>query len=208
MSNSKKSYGQIIILIVVVSFFFVPNSAFATIIGPFDFVPAYLFLISMVVVPIALTHLGIVSLKHFKPNLWNYIHSNRFIKIGLYFLVVGTSWLFYLVITIPNFDTSIHPHLFGHSWYDYWVFLPIILGILLISIGVTKFQLSNIPRLGIIFLAVGIGWVSFYVHSSFGYLFDSVLSILIIIPPTILFFSIGVILIIKHYKDRKKLINS
>ncbi len=30
MSNSKKSYGQIIILIVVVSLFFVPNSAFAS----------------------------------------------------------------------------------------------------------------------------------------------------------------------------------
>ncbi len=194
-----------IVILIVVSFFFVPNSAFATVVGPFDFVPAYLFLISMVIVPIALTYLGIVSLKSFRPNLWNYIHSNRSIKIGLYFLVEGISWLFYLVITIPNFDTSIHPHLFGHSWYEYWVFLPIILGIILISTGVTKFQLSNIPRLiGIIFLAVGIGWVSFPAFSRFGYLLDSVLAYLLLFIPAILFFSIGGILIIKYRKSKSK----
>jgi len=175
--SSRVSLRGIIILIVVVSFFFVPNSAFATIIGPFDFVPAYLFLISMVVVPIALTHLGIVSLKHFKPNLWNYIHSNRFIKIGLYFLVVGTSWLFYLVITIRNFDTSIEPHLFGHSWYDYWVFLPIILGIILISIGVTKNRLSKLSRrTRIIFLIVGIG--AFFFAEIFNNVYITILAVI------------------------------
>ena len=125
----------------MVSLFFVPISAFASEIGPrpgpLESVLPLLFLISMAVVPITLTYLGIVSLKHFKLNLWNCIHSNRFIKIGLYFLVEGTSWIFYLVITIQNFDTSIHPHLFGHSWLDYWVILPIILGIILISIGGT-----------------------------------------------------------------------
>jgi len=195
---------QIIILILVVSLFFVPNSAFAHHPGPFDFVLPLLFYISMVVVPIALTYLGIVSLKHFKPNLSSYIHSSRFIKIGLYFLVEGTSWIFYRVITIRNFDTSIHPHLFGHSWIDYWVFLPIILGIILISIGITKFRLSNIPRLiGIIFLAGGIGWVSFPVFSVFGYLFD-LESILILLIPAILFFSIGGILIIKYRKSKSK----
>jgi len=129
-------------IVVLVSLFFVPNSAFASEIGPragpIESILPLFFLISIVVVPISLTYLGIVSLKSFKPNLWNYIHSSRLTKIGLYFLVAGTSWLFYLVITIPNFDTSIHPHLFGHSWYEYWVFLPIILGIILISIRIAK----------------------------------------------------------------------
>jgi len=190
-----------IVILIVVSIFFVPNPAFAHHPGPFDFVPPLLFLISIVVVPIALTSLGIVSLKHFKPNLWNYIHSSRFIKIGLYFLVEGTSWIFYRVMTFQN---SADPHLFGHNWLDYWIILPIILGILLISIGVTKFQLSNIPRLiGIIFLAMGIGWVSIPAFSMFGYLLD-LKSILIIFIPTILFFSIGGILIKKYRKSKSK----
>ena len=206
MSNGKKSYGQIIILIVVVSLFFIPNSAFASEVGPrpgpLESILPLFFLMSMVVVPIALTYLGIVSLKHFKPNLWNYIHSNRFIKIGLYFLVEGISWFFYRV-TQGWFDPQLR---FGDLGTDYLVIFPIIPGILLISIGVTKFQLSNIPRLiGIIFLAVGIGWVVYILTLERFY--DSALNILILIPG-ILFFSIGGILIKKHYKNNKKLIKS
>jgi len=197
--SSRNSLCGIVILIVV-SIFFVPNPAFAHHPGPFDYVPAYLFLISIVVVPIALTSLGIVSLKHFKSNLWNYIHSNRFVKIGLYFLVEGFSWIFYRVIQGWS-DPQLR---FGDLGTDYLVIFPIIPGIILISIGVTKFQLSNIPRLiGIIFLAVGIGWVSLPAFSMFGYLLD-LQSILIIFIPTILFFSIGGILIKKYRKSKSK----
>jgi len=188
-------------IVILVSLFFVPNSAFANGMSPFDFVPAYLFLTSIIVVPIALTYLGIVSLKSFRPNLWNYIHSSRFTKIGLYFLVEGISWFFYRVI-----EGWSNPKLrFGDLGTDYLVIFPIIPGIILISIGVTKFRLSNIPRLiGIIFLAVGIGWVSFPAFSRFGYLLDSVLAYLLLFIPAILFFSIGGILIIKYRKSKSK----
>jgi len=191
-------------IVILVSLFFVPNSAFASEVGPrpgpLESILPLFFLISIVVVPIALTSLGIVSLKHFKPNLWNYIHSNRSIKIGLYFLVEGLSWFFYRVIQGWS-DPQLR---FGDLGTDYLVIFPIIPGILLISIGVTKFQLSNIPRLiGIIFLAVGIGWVSFPAFSVFGYLLD-LESILIIFIPTILFFSIGGILIKKYRKSKSK----
>jgi len=195
--SSRNSLCGIVILIVV-SIFFVPNPAFAHHPGPFDFVPPLLFLISIVVVPIALTSLGIVSLKHFKPNLWNYIHSNRFIKIGLYFLVEGLSWFFYRVIQGWS-DPQLR---FGDLGTDYLVIFPIIPGIILISIGATKFQLSNIPRLiGIIFLAVGIGWVSLNAFSRF--VFD-LGSILVLLIPAILFFSIGGILTIKYRKSKSK----
>jgi len=162
MSNGKKSYGQIIILIVVVSLFFVPNSAFASEVGPrpgpLESILPLFFLISMVIVPIALTYLGIVSLKHFKPNLWNYIHSNRFIKIGLYFLVEGISWFLYRV-TQGWSDPQLR---FGDLGTDYLVIFPIIPGILLISIGVAKDRLSKTSRrTRIIFLIVGIGTVIF-----------------------------------------------
>ncbi len=162
MSNGKKSYGQIIILIVVVSLFFGANSAFASEIGPrpgpLESILPLFFLISMVIVPIALTYLGIVSVKHFKPNLWNYIHSNRFIKIGLYFLVEGISWFFYRV-TQGWFDPQLR---FGDLGTDYLVIFPIIPGIILISIGATKDRLSKTSRrTRIIFLIVGIGTVIF-----------------------------------------------
>jgi len=185
-------------IVVLVSLFFVPNSAFAHHPGPFDFVPAYLFLTSIIVVPISLTYLGIVSLKSFRPNLWNYIHSSRLTKIGLYFLVEGTSWIFYRV-TEGWFDPKLR---FGDLGTDYLVFFPFIPGILLISIRIAKDRLSNVRRLvGIIFLAVGIGWVVYILTLERFY--DSALNILILIPG-ILFFSIGGILIKKHYKNNKK----
>lgn len=147
-------------IVVLVSLFFVPNSAFASEIGPragpIESILPLFFLISIVVVPIALTYLGIVSLKSFKPNLWNYIHSNRFIKIGLYFLVEGISWFFYRV-TQGWFDPQLR---FGDLGTDYLVIFPIIPGIILISIGVTKDRLSKTSRrTRIIFLIVGIGTV-------------------------------------------------
>jgi len=193
-------------IVVLVSLFFVPNSAFASEIGPragpIESILPLFFLISIVVVPIALTYLGIVSLKSFKPNLWNYIHSSRLTKIGLYFLVEGISWFFYRV-TQGWFDPKLR---FGDLGTDYLVFFPIIPGILLISIRIAKDRLSNVRRLvGIIFLAVGIGWVVYILTLERFY--DSALNILILIPG-ILFFSIGGILIKKHYKNNKKLINS
>ena len=149
-------------IVVLVSLFFVPNSAFASEIGPragpIESILPLFFLISMVIVPIALTYLGIVSVKHFKPNLWNYIHSNRFIKIGLYFLVEGISWFFYRV-TQGWFDPQLR---FGDLGTDYLVIFPIIPGIILISIGATKDRLSKTSRrTRIIFLIVGIGTVIF-----------------------------------------------
>ncbi len=149
-------------IVVLVSLFFVPNSAFASEIGPRagpigSILPLF-FLISIVVVPISLTYLGIVSLKSFKPNLWNYIHSSRFIKIGLYFLVEGISWFFYRV-TQGWFDPQLR---FGDLGTDYLVIFPIIPGIILISIGATKDRLSKTSRrTRIIFLIVGIGTVIF-----------------------------------------------
>jgi len=146
-------------IVILVSLFFGPNSAFANgFFNPVQMAMSLLFLISMVVVPIALTYLGIVSLKHFKPNLWNYIHSNRSIKIGLYFLVEGISWFFYRV-TQGWFDPQLR---FGDLGTDYLVIFPIIPGIILISIGATKDRLSKTSRrTRIIFLIVGIGTVIF-----------------------------------------------
>jgi len=122
-------------IVVLVSLFFVPNSAFASEIGPragpIESILPLFFLISIVVVPISLTYLGIVSLKSFKPNLWNYIHSSRLTKIGLYFLVEGTSWIFYRV-TEGWFDPKLR---FGDLGTDYLVFFPFIPGILFFSIG-------------------------------------------------------------------------
>jgi len=93
MPDERSSRNSLFGIVILVSLFFVPNSAFASEVGPrpgpLESILPLFFLISIVVVPIALTSLGIVSLKHFKPNLWNYIHSNRSIKIGLYFLVEG-----------------------------------------------------------------------------------------------------------------------
>jgi len=90
--------------------------------------------------------------------LWNYIHSSRLTKIGLYFLVEGISWFFYRV-TQGWFDPQLR---FGDLGTDYLVFFPIIPGIILISIGATKDLLSKASRrTRIIFLIVGIGIVIF-----------------------------------------------
>ena len=180
--SSRNSLCGIVILIVV-SIFFVPNPAFAHHPGPFDFVPPLLFLISIVVVPIALTSLGIVSLKHFKPNLWNYIHSNRFIKIGLYFLVEGLSWFFYRVIQGWS-DPQLR---FGDLGTDYLVIFPIIPGIILISIGATKDLLSKASRrTRIIFLIVGIGTVIFgFITSSVSILILGAISLTVCIITSI-----------------------
>ena len=119
---------QIIILIVAVSLFFGPNSAFANdLVGPEEATWALLFLISLVVVPIALVHLGMILLRSFKPSLWKYIHSNRFLVIELYFLGEVISWfIFFAVIislrSLDNFALNI---------------LAVFLVILLISIGGT-----------------------------------------------------------------------
>ena len=115
---------QIIILIVVVSLFFGPNSAFADVFGPEDYVMPVLFQISIVVVPIVLVYLGIILLRSFKPSLGNYIHSNRSIKIGLYFLAEGISWAY--LGALINF-----------SLYSVIGILTVILVILFIPIGGT-----------------------------------------------------------------------
>jgi len=114
---------QIIILIVVVSLFFVPNSVFADTFGPEEYVLPFLFLISIVVVPIVVVYFGIILLRSFKPSLGNYIHSNRFIKIGLYFLAEGISWAFFVAF-ISKF-----------SFYSLLGILAGILVILFITIG-------------------------------------------------------------------------
>ncbi len=115
---------QIIILIVVVSLFFGPNSAFADVFGPEEYVMPVLFLISITVVPVVLVYLGIILLRSFKPSLGNYIHSNRFIKIGLYFLAEGIGWAYFGALI--NF-----------SLYSVIGILTVILVILFIPIGGT-----------------------------------------------------------------------
>jgi len=163
MSNNKKSYGQIIILTVVVSLFFVPNSAFANgFFTPVDMVMIILVLITIVVFPIALVYLGIISLRSIKPSLGNYIHSNRFIVIGFYFLAEGLSWVIFRAILSMSSSTGVP---FGMVWTDYFI-LIVIPGILLISIGVAKDWLSNIPRLiGIIFFSCG-NWLDLFFLST------------------------------------------
>jgi len=113
---------QIIILIVVASLFFGPNSAFADVFGPEDMVMPLLFLVSIAVVPVVLVYLGIILLRSFKPSFGNYIHSNRFIKIGLYFLAEGIGWAYFGALI--NF-----------SLYSVIGILTVILVILFISIG-------------------------------------------------------------------------
>ena len=115
---------QIIILIVVACLFFGPNSAFADVIGPEEYVMPVLFLISIAVVPVVLVYLGIILLRSFKPSLGNYIHSNRFIKIGLYFLAEGIGWAYFGALI--NF-----------SLYSVLGILTVILVILFIPIGGT-----------------------------------------------------------------------
>ena len=115
--------SQIIILIVVVSLFFVPKSAFADTFGPEEYVLPFLFLISIVVVPIAVVYFGIIILRSFKPSIGNYIRSNRFIVKGLYFLAEGISWAFFVAF-ISKF-----------SFYSLLGILAVILVILFILIG-------------------------------------------------------------------------
>jgi len=174
-------------IVVLVSLFFVPNSAFASEIGPragpIESILPLFFLISIVVVPISLTYLGIVSLKSFKPNLWNYIHSSRLTKIGLYFLVEGISWFFYRV-TQGWFDPQLR---FGDLGTDYLVIFPIIPGIILISIGATKDRLSKTSRrTRIIFLIVGIGTVIFgFITSNVSILILGAISLIVCIITSI-----------------------
>jgi len=134
MSNGKKSYGQIIILIVVVSLLFVPNSAFANGYTLYDSVMPFLLLITFVVFPIVLVYLGIIVLRSFKPSLGNYIHSSRFIVIGLYFLAEGSSWNFFSALHLMLSSISIR---FGVMWTDFLILIAIP-GLLLISIGAAR----------------------------------------------------------------------
>jgi len=148
---------EIIIAIVAVSLFFGANSAFADVIGPAESLFPIFALISIVVVPIALVFFGIILLRRLKPSLGNYIRSNRFIVIGLYFLAEGISWAFLRAITIdPSYSGEGR---FGVFFGDV-VILAVIPGILLISIGGTKDRLSKISRrIVIVFLILGIGLV-------------------------------------------------
>ncbi len=131
LDERSSSLCGIVILIVVVSLFFVPNSAFANGYTLYDQVMPYLLLITIVVFPIALVYLGIILLRSFKSSLGNYIHSSRFIVIGLYFLAEGSSWAFYRVLISILSSTSIP---FGMMLTDFFI-LAVIPGILLISIG-------------------------------------------------------------------------
>jgi len=136
LDERSSSLCGIVILIVVVSLFFVPNSAFANGYTLYDQVMPYLLLITIVVFPIALVYLGIILLRSFKPSLGNYIHSNRFIVIGLYFLAEGISWAFFRVLLSILSSTSVR---FGEMWTDFLI-LIVIPGILLISIGVARIR--------------------------------------------------------------------
>jgi len=132
MLGKRSILGGIVILIV--SLFFVPNSAFADVYTLYDMVMPFLLLITIVVFPIVLVYLGIIVLRSFKPSLGNYIHSSRFIVIGLYFLAEGSSWNFFSALHLMLSSTSIR---FGVMWTDFLILIAIP-GLLLISIGAVR----------------------------------------------------------------------
>jgi len=135
MSNGKKSYGQIIILIVV-SLFFIPNSAFAsTYYLTWDL---HLFMISILVAPIAIVYFGIIFLRSFSwhTNFGNHFLNNRSIVIGLNFLAGGIGWAIMLSLLLPVYlDPFSNPT--QSSFYYGASILSLTLVILLISIGGT-----------------------------------------------------------------------
>jgi len=133
-----------IVILIVVSLFFVPNSAFA---NGFYYTWYDMVILSPILYPfsflsIAVVYVVIKLLKSFKPSLGNYIHSNRLLKIGLYSSAWVISWVIYHIIIPAFLNKSIH---FDKLFYDF-LFLLVIPGIILISIVIiTHFVSKKVP---------------------------------------------------------------
>jgi len=131
-------------IVILVSLFFVPNSAFASgfYYTWYDMVIFSLILYPFSFLSIAVVYVVIKLLKSFKPSLGNYIHSNRLLKIGLYSSAWVISWIIYHIIIPAFLNKSIH---FDKLFYDF-LFLLVIPGIIIISIVIINhFVLKKVP---------------------------------------------------------------
>ncbi len=131
-----------IVILIVVSLFFVPNFAFADHPGFSEYVISSFILYPFSFLSIAVVYVVIKLLKSFKPSLGNYIHSNRLLKIGLYSSAWVISWVIYHIIIPAFLNKSIH---FDKLFYDFLILL-VIPGIILISIVIINhFVLKKVP---------------------------------------------------------------
>jgi len=134
LDEGSSSLCGIVILIVVVSLFFIPNSALASTYNPaWDL---HLFMILILVAPIALVYFGIIFLRSFSryTNFGNHFLNNRSIVIGLNFLAGGIGWTIMLALLLPVYlDRFSNPT--QSSFYYGASILSLTLVILFFSIG-------------------------------------------------------------------------
>jgi len=128
------------IVIIIASFLFVPTAYANGNLLP-QILGTPLLLLTIIVFPLVLVYLVINLLKSLKPNSGNYIHSNRLLKTGLYFLAggIGTTILFLYSLTFFSNPFLPRPE---H-------FLPLLPGIILISIGIIKLSALKKASIGI-----------------------------------------------------------
>ncbi len=127
------------IVIIIASLLFVPAAYAHGNILPQN-LGTVLLLLTVIVFPPVLVYLVINLLKSLKPNSGNYIHSNRLLKIGFYFLAGGISTTILFLYSLTLFSGS--PALPVH-------FLPFLPGIILISIGIIKLSALKKASIGI-----------------------------------------------------------
>lgn len=127
------------IVIIIASLLFVPAAYAHGNILP-QSLSTILLLLTVIVFPPILVYLVINLLKSLKPNSGNYIHSNRLLKIGFYFLAGGISTTILFLYSLTLFSGS--PALLVH-------YLPLLPGIILISIGIIKLSALKKASLGI-----------------------------------------------------------
>ena len=127
------------IVIIIASLLFVPVAYAHGNILPQN-LGTVLLLLTVIVFPPVLVYLVINLLKSLKPNSGNYIHSNRLLKIGFYFLAGGISTTILFLYSLTLFSGS--PALPVH-------FLPLFPGIILISIGIIKLSALKKALIGI-----------------------------------------------------------
>jgi len=128
------------IVIIIASLLFVPVAYAHGNILPQN-LGTILLLLTVIVFPPVLVYLVINLLKSLKPNSGNYIHSNRLLKIGFYFLAGGISTTILFLYSLTFFSNSFLPRP-EH-------FLPLLPGIILISIGIIKLSALKKALIGI-----------------------------------------------------------
>ena len=121
------------IVIIIASLLFVPVAYAHGNILPQN-LGTILLLLTVIVFPPILAYLVINLLKSLKPNSGNYIHSNRLLKIGFYFLAGGISTTILFLYSLTLFSPS--PALLVH-------YLPLLPGIILISIVIINHFVSK-----------------------------------------------------------------